>query len=77
MSRFDSYFFMQKEEDVIEYVKEKLDFFEKDAVLTCKEIGDGNINYVYRVMDELSLIHIYAVPGRSCHLSRGVCQKRV
>ena len=52
MSRFDSYFFMQKEEDVIEYVKEKLDFFEKDAVLTCKEIGDGNINYVYRVMDE-------------------------
>lgn len=54
MSRFDTYFFM-KEPDAIEYAKEKLtDIFDKDAVLSCKEIGDGNLNYVFRVMDEKS-----------------------
>lgn len=51
MSKFDKNFNM-KEQDVIEYVMEKLDFFDKDAELTCKEIGDGNINYVFRVEDK-------------------------
>jgi len=51
MSRFDNYFLM-KEADVIEYVKEKLDFFDTDAKLTVKEIGDGNLNYVFRVQEE-------------------------
>lgn len=50
MSRFDSYFLM-KANDVPEYVKEKLSFFPKDAKLECKEIGDGNLNYVFRVED--------------------------
>lgn len=50
MSRFDNYFLM-KESDVIEYVKEKSDYFPKNAVLQCKEIGDGNLNYVFRVED--------------------------
>jgi len=51
MSRFDNYFLM-KEADVIEYVKEKLDFFDADAKLSVKEIGDGNLNYVFRVKEE-------------------------
>lgn len=50
MSRFDSYFLM-KANDVPEYVREKLSFFPKDAKLECKEIGDGNLNYVFRVED--------------------------
>ena len=51
MSRFDSFFLMTTNE-VPEYVQEKLSFFPKGAVLSCKEIGDGNLNYVFRVMDE-------------------------
>ena len=50
MSRFDTYFLM-KTEDVAEYVKEKLNFFPEDAKLECKEIGDGNLNYVFRLKD--------------------------
>lgn len=50
MSKFDRYFLME-EPDILEYVREKLDFFPKDAELTCKEIGDGNLNYVFRVQD--------------------------
>jgi 5-methylthioribose kinase len=51
MSRFDNYFLM-KEADVIEYAKEKLDFFDADTKLSVKEIGDGNLNYVFRVVEE-------------------------
>lgn len=51
MSKFDSYFLMN-EQDVVEYVQEKYTFFAKDAVLSCKEIGDGNLNYVFRIQDE-------------------------
>lgn len=50
MSRFDTYFLM-KTEDIELYVKEKLAFFADDARLECKEIGDGNLNYVFRLID--------------------------
>ena len=50
MSKFDSHFKMT-EQDAIAYALEKLDFFPKGAALCCKEIGDGNINYVFRVVD--------------------------
>ena len=53
MSTFDTYFLMNPE-DVIEYAKEKLDLFDDKAELECKEIGDGNINYVFRVWDKNS-----------------------
>ena len=33
------------------YLKKFL-IFVPQAQLTCKEIGDGNINYVFRIMDE-------------------------
>ncbi|MCE5344626.1 MAG: S-methyl-5-thioribose kinase [Eubacteriales bacterium] len=50
MSRFDTYFLM-KTPDVLDYVKEKA-YMPADAALIAKEIGDGNLNYVYRVVDE-------------------------
>lgn len=49
---FTKEYFTMKENDAIEYAKTVLNFFDKDAVLTCKEIGDGNLNYVFRVVDE-------------------------
>ena len=52
MSRFDTYFLM-KTPDVLEYVKEK-GYMPADAQLTAKEIGDGNLNYVFRVVDDKS-----------------------
>lgn len=51
MSRFDTYFLM-KEADAAEYAREKLDIFASGANLSVKEIGDGNLNYVFRVLDE-------------------------
>ncbi|HJB46971.1 MAG TPA: S-methyl-5-thioribose kinase [Candidatus Mediterraneibacter surreyensis] len=51
MGRFDKYFLMECD-DVVEYVKEKYDFFDKNAELSVNEIGDGNLNYVFRVQDE-------------------------
>ena len=50
MSRFDKYFLM-KTDDIAEYVQEKLSFFPDNAKFECKEIGDGNLNYVYRLFD--------------------------
>lgn len=50
MSKYDSYFLM-KAPEVPDYVQEKLSYFDKGAELECKEIGDGNLNYVFRVKD--------------------------
>ncbi len=49
--RFNTYFLLT-EMDVPEYIREKLDFFPSASVLRCLEIGDGNLNYVFRVFDE-------------------------
>lgn len=47
MNKFNKYFLMN-EKDILEYAKEKFKYFNsKDP--TCNEIGDGNLNYVYRV----------------------------
>lgn len=53
MANFDNYFLM-KPADVIEYAKTKLDMFDKNADLQCTEIGDGNINYIFKVSDPKS-----------------------
>lgn len=53
MSRYDSYFLM-KEKDVFEYIQEKIGYFDKGARTVCKEIGDGNLNYIFRVSDKIS-----------------------
>ncbi len=48
MLKFKEYFLMQ-EKDVLLYVRDKLQYFSQDDNVICKEIGDGNINYVYRI----------------------------
>ncbi len=53
MAKYDQYFLM-KPEDVIDYVRTQLDVFDPDAELECREIGDGNLNYVFRVWDRNS-----------------------
>lgn len=42
------------EESVAAFVRERTDYFEEKAELTVEEIGDGNINYVFRVKDRES-----------------------
>lgn len=51
MSRFDTYFLMTAN-DIAGYVAEKLAFFPENANLKCEEIGDGNLNYVFRLIDK-------------------------
>lgn len=51
MSKFKSEYFTMKEKDALEYAVAELDFFPKDAELSCSEIGDGNLNYVFKVVD--------------------------
>lgn len=53
MSRFDQYFCMN-EKDAAEYAAQRLDIFAGCGPLECKEIGDGNINYVFRVRDPVT-----------------------
>ncbi|MCL2772832.1 MAG: S-methyl-5-thioribose kinase [Oscillospiraceae bacterium] len=43
-----------KEIDVAEYAKEKMGDFWHDGILAVKEIGDGNLNYVFRVEEKSS-----------------------
>ncbi|MCU6760867.1 Methylthioribose kinase [uncultured Roseburia sp.] len=47
---YDTYFLM-KAEDVPAYVQEKIHYFNGDTLLESKEIGDGNLNYVFRVTE--------------------------
>lgn len=52
MSKYDTYFLMT-EADVPGYVQARYPgHFAPDAALTVKEIGDGNLNYVFRVVEE-------------------------
>lgn len=54
MKDFTKEYFKMDEADVIDYARTRLVFFNQDAELVCKEIGDGNINYVFRVEDKKS-----------------------
>ncbi len=38
------------EETAVQYVKEQ-GYFEKEATIVCREIGDGNLNYVFHLHD--------------------------
>ena len=48
MSDFNSFFLMNTD-DVRRYAVEVLHYFDPDEETECAEIGDGNINYVFRV----------------------------
>ncbi|MFT5872050.1 MAG: 5-methylthioribose kinase [Clostridium sp.] len=52
MLRFAKEYFTMNENDALEYSKTVLKFFSEDAVLTSTEIGDGNLNYVFRIVEE-------------------------
>ncbi len=39
---------------VFDYLQDKLNFFESSAKPVCKEIGDGNLNLVFHLVDESS-----------------------
>ena len=47
-------FFLMTAEDVKRYTTEVLHFFREDEALEATEIGDGNINYVFRVVSKQS-----------------------
>ncbi len=69
MSKYDTYFLM-KAEEVPAYVQEKLSFFPAEHKLECKEIGDGNLNYVFRVKDvETGKTIIVKQAGESLRIS--------
>jgi 5-methylthioribose kinase len=52
--KFTTYFTMNEDEAAI-YAREKLkDIFGENSRLSCKEIGDGNLNYIFRIVDEIS-----------------------
>ena len=68
MSRFDTYFLM-KTDDVTDYVREKLDMFDAGAKLSCMEIGDGNLNYVFRVWDDAASV-IVKQAGEELRISK-------
>lgn len=50
-NKYHEHFRMNLKE-AIDYTKEVLEFFPKDAKLKGEEIGDGNINYVFRIWEE-------------------------
>jgi 5-methylthioribose kinase len=58
------------EEEAVQYVRSKLPgFFPSDAQLFSREIGDGNLNLVFRVVD--------AATGRSLILKQALPYARV
>ena len=51
MTVFTSAYFTMTEQEAIEYAKTRLNYFAPDAELDCREIGDGNLNYVFKLTD--------------------------
>lgn len=46
---YDKHFLLD-DKSAIDYIRYKSDFFGADEKLVCKEIGDGNINYVFKII---------------------------
>ncbi len=53
MADYSSYFLM-KAPDAAEYARTKLSFFDSGSELEYKEIGDGNLNYIFLIRDKKS-----------------------
>lgn len=75
------------ENTVADYVCSKVDFFASDAEFKCKEIGDGNLNLVFRLEDvknNKSIIVKQALPylraageGWALDINRGAIETKV
>ncbi|WYP25371.1 S-methyl-5-thioribose kinase [Alkalihalobacillus sp. FSL W8-0930] len=50
MTTFTERYFTMTEPEAIEYAK-TLSIFPEGSAITCEEIGDGNLNYVFRLVD--------------------------
>ncbi|MEN8173709.1 MAG: S-methyl-5-thioribose kinase [Chloroflexota bacterium] len=53
------------EKSAVQYMVDNLGYFDNSADLTCREIGDGNLNHVFRIVDRAtkkSLILKQALP---------------
>lgn len=48
MSEYEKHFKMNSN-DAVEYIRKKLPGYFENKPISCKEIGDGNINYIFRV----------------------------
>ena len=69
MSRFDKYFLMNAQ-DVIAYTAEKIPQLDWDReTMQSREIGDGNLNYVFRVWDAKGHSVIIKHAGESLRIS--------
>ncbi|NMD37553.1 MAG: S-methyl-5-thioribose kinase [Christensenellaceae bacterium] len=69
MSKFDKYFLMDVN-DVVDYVLEKLPNIPWDkATIKAKEIGDGNLNYVFKVSDDKGNSTIVKHAGETLRIS--------
>ena len=69
MGKFDKYFLMGID-DILEYTLEKLpDMGWNKAAMQAKEIGDGNLNYVFRVWDDQGHSVIIKHAGVSLRIS--------
>jgi 5-methylthioribose kinase len=53
MGKFDTYFLM-KAADAAEFARARLGYFDEGAELEHSEIGDGNLNYIFRIIDRRS-----------------------
>ena len=72
MSRFDTYFLM-KAEDAIEYALLKLPGKDWDRdTMSCREIGDGNLNYVFKVEDQKGHSVIIKQAGVELRISKDI-----
>lgn len=52
MSRFETKYFTFSTDDAVLYIKEKSNYFPSNADLESTEIGDGNMNYVFKLRDK-------------------------
>lgn len=52
MTTFTEKYFTMTEAEAVDYANTRLSIFPADAELTCEEIGDGNLNYVFRIRDQ-------------------------
>lgn len=69
MGKYDTYFLMGMEEAKA-YAMEKVTQFDWDqGTMECKEIGDGNLNYVFRVWDAKGNSVIIKQAGESLRIS--------
>ena len=51
MKDFTKGYFMMSESDAIDYAKLHIDAFKNVEKLECSEIGDGNLNYVFKIVN--------------------------